>query len=355
MIPSFIKKHIPLILFRLKEYHRIKPSQAPSIPNDSTPNVFIFLAADYGNLGDIAITLAQKKLLSNFFPNDHIIEVPASSNLSQIKAICCKIKNNDIITIVGGGNMGDMYLGYEITRQLIVKLFPDNKIISFPQTTDYSLTDKGQAVLKSAKHVYNNNKKLLLLAREMRSYTFMQQHFSARSIVTPDIVMTLPALQNTDNKREHIYFCLRNDKEKCISDINIKEMILLCKNYDETETIDTHIGDKQCNFAIALHDFLLKISSAKLLITDRLHGMIFSYITGTPCIAFDNSNGKVGLCYEWIKDCNYICYLGSYDKLKFKNILKKIINIKVDNVAIIKQQKKFTSIFQEILENEIQN
>ena len=48
-------------------------------------------------------------------------------------------------------------------------------------------------------------------------------------------------------------------------------------------------------------------------------------------------------------------YLGSYDKLKFKNILKKIINIKVDNVAIIKQQKKFTSIFQEILENEIQN
>ena len=31
-----------------------------------------------------------------------------------------------------------------------------------------------------------------------------------------------------------------------------------------------------------------EFQSAELVITDRLHGMIFSVITGTPCIAFDN-------------------------------------------------------------------
>ena len=39
------------------------------------------------------------------------------------------------------------------------------------------------------------------------------------------------------------------------------------------------------------------------MITDRLHGMIFAYITNTPCIAIDNSNGKVKNFYKtWFED-----------------------------------------------------
>ena len=37
-------------------------------------------------------------------------------------------------------------------------------------------------------------------------------------------------------------------------------------------------------------------------VTDRLHGMIFSVVTGTPCIALDNVSGKVRGVHAWIED-----------------------------------------------------
>jgi pyruvyl transferase EpsI len=45
---------------------------------------------------------------------------------------------------------------------------------------------------------------------------------------------------------------------------------------------------------------------AELIITDRLHGMIFAAITGTPCIVINSKSPKVKGCYEWIKDLDYI-------------------------------------------------
>ena len=40
----------------------------------------------------------------------------------------------------------------------------------------------------------------------------------------------------------------------------------------------------------------------KLVITDRLHGMILSVISGTPWLARDNSSKKVSGVYELISD-----------------------------------------------------
>ena len=51
---------------------------------------------------------------------------------------------------------------------------------------------------------------------------------------------------------------------------------------------------------------LKEFAGAQLVITDRLHGMVFCYLTNTPCIVFSNYNHKVLGTYEWIKDVNYI-------------------------------------------------
>ena len=36
----------------------------------------VFLAADYGNLGDVAITFAQERFLARHFPDYEIVDVP---------------------------------------------------------------------------------------------------------------------------------------------------------------------------------------------------------------------------------------------------------------------------------------
>lgn len=354
MLPAFIRNRIPLVLFALRDYYRIKSSKQSIFQKNRKPKAYIFLAADYGNLGDIAITIAQKELLKKFFSVNQIIEVPATCSLSQIKTYCKQIKHNDLITIVGGGNMGDMYSLYEIRRQLIVKLFPKNKIISFPQTTDYSYSEKGLAMLKSAIYTYKGNN-LLLLAREKKSFDFMKQNFSARCKMTPDVVMTLKGFYGNATRKDLIYFCFRNDKEKSINSESVNEMMSLCHKYGQVKEIDTYIGDNACDFHKSFQDLLNQLSQAHLMVTDRLHGMIFAYITGTPCIAFDNSNGKIGLCYEWIKNSKYIYYLHSYNQQMFEKAVKAMMDIYVDNAIIESEQQEFINLFQEILQHEIQN
>ena len=48
--------------------------------------IVLALAADYGNLGDVAITYAQRKFLEEKFPNYEVIEIPIASN-SRFKSI----------------------------------------------------------------------------------------------------------------------------------------------------------------------------------------------------------------------------------------------------------------------------
>ena len=66
------------------------------------------------------------------------------------------------------------------------------------------------------------------------------------------------------------------------------------------------------------------ISGKKLVVTDRLHCMIFCAVTGTPCIAFDNSNKKISGVYKmWLGDLNYISVSEDFNADSFKNECRK--------------------------------
>ena len=54
---------------------------------------------------------------------------------------------------------------------------------------------------------------------------------------------------------------------------------------------------------------ITRIASAECVVTDRLHGMVLSAVTGTPCVAFRNSYHKVEACYEWLKDLGWIRFI----------------------------------------------
>lgn len=272
------------------------------------PKIYIFLAADYGNLGDIAITYAQQSYLQNKFINHEIIEIPISQTAAGLKTVKRIINPNDIITIIGGGNMGDLYDDIEFLRQLIIKNFPNNKIISFPQTIDFSNTKFGIKSLNIAKRIYSKHKDLTIIAREEKSYQFLIRHFSENNLIkTPDIVFTLNYEKNYI--RDSIILCLRNDKEKTNSSEITSLINCIDKKKEKIKYYDTHVGDIKINSNDRikyLTDIWDAFASSKLIITDRLHGMIFAYITRTPAIVFDNTNNKISQCYEWIKDCGFI-------------------------------------------------
>ena len=273
--------------------------------------IWVFLYADYGNLGDVAISKAQYNFLKNKFPKSEIVKIPISQTLKVLPMIQKIINQNDLITITGGGNMSDLYDDIEYLRQLIINMFPKHKISSFPQSLYLSDTRYGQKRLKKAKNAYNNHPSLTLLARDPVSFSYMRQYFPKVKVkLYPDIVLSQIYVKN--NKRDRtLLFCLRKDQEQ--NGLNIF-MIKSLQNYisnhfDCVKCLDTQVlnedvkldGGDRC-----LYELLDTFSRAGLVVTDRLHGMIFSFITRTPALVFDNKTHKISATYFWIKECGYI-------------------------------------------------
>lgn len=314
--------------------------------------VYIFLAADYGNLGDIALTFAQLKLISEYFPNHVPIEVPSSISISQLKGYIQSVSENDIVTIIAGGNMGDVWSWFEIYRQLIVRKLKNKKIYQFPQTTTYTNSTLGRNLLASAIKIYKGHN-LKMMAREKMSFEFMRRKFNCSCFLAPDLVMTLNYWGNRN--RKGILLCLRNDREKFLSSsVKKKIMSVLSDTNKSINIADTKIeGDfdykKRYNI---LDDFIKEVSKSEVIVTDRLHGMIFAYITGTPAVVLPNSNRKIEMCYEWISNCGFIHFLPLISKQSFGMSLNMALNDRVDVSVLSDNSVYFKSIFNNIFENE---
>jgi len=323
--------------------------------NVNTSKVFIMLAGDYGNLGDIAITEAQKQFIQKNLEGYEIIPVYLNNTLKMIKTIKNIIKPNDIITIIGGGNMGDLYEGYENLRRNLIKSFPNNRIISFPQTIDFSTSESGKKSFQKTLNSYNSHTDLHIFARESISFEIMKKSFSNNIVnLVPDIVLSLKMEKERKEKRDGIVLCLRNDSEVKLDESTRNDMIKLINNkFTNVSFHDTHLGSdgegKHKSFKdlqSAFYNLLDRFSNSKLVITDRLHGMIFCAITGTPCIVLPNSNHKIkGTYKDWLKDVEYISLIEEINSLdSFLNTVDSLLNINSDSLNIIDLNKHYQSL-----------
>ncbi|SHK34903.1 polysaccharide pyruvyl transferase family protein [Epilithonimonas mollis] len=315
------KYNILLFIQKFKGYPFFKRIEISKDRNKA----FFFLAADYGNLGDCAITFAQTKFIEEN-SNYEVIEIPISKTAEGIWFVKEKITKADIVVTVGGGNMGEMYDQIEFLRQLVIKNFPANKIISFPQTFDFSDSSLGKKSLVIAKKIYSRHTNLHLVAREETSYKQMKLEFNHNQIyITPDIVLSLS--ENLQKKREGVIICMRADEEKRLTPEENSSVIELIKNnFNKYEFYDTHIGNTNLNSKereYELNKIWKAFSNCKLVITDRLHGMIFCHITNTPALVFQNTNHKVRETYDWIRKNSNIKVVSNFDLNDVESFIKE--------------------------------
>ena len=94
----------------------------------------------HGNLGDHAIVIAEKKMLSDI--NIKCFEVATDEESYCYKFLKRKISKDTVILITGGGNIGSEWLKEERFIRQVVEDFKENKIIIFPQTIFYKETEQ---------------------------------------------------------------------------------------------------------------------------------------------------------------------------------------------------------------------
>lgn len=289
-------------------------------------DVVLLDTPEHGNLGDHAIAISEVKFLRGL--NKTVIELTAN-NINHFERIFAKFTGRKkTVIITGGGFLGHLWPNEEERVRRILKAFKKNKIIVFPQTITFDMeTDNGRAYFEESKKIYSAHKNLILYVRENKSFELVKRYMPDVSVkLAPDIVTSfIPDIKKSD--RTNILLCFRKDKESIYSDADQRKIYKMIErkypsiDIKETNTvISKSISKKNRNAEV--HNKLKEFSNAKLLITDRLHAMLFALITDTPCIAFGNSSGKVKGVYSWIEDNEYIKYVD--DLIQFSNALDSI-------------------------------
>lgn len=321
-IVGYLKNFIPMdVMFRVKYYRELHNKKTLQIKEGK--HIFFLDAPDYGNVGDQAIAYAIYKFADKYFSEYQFVEILQKDVASYLDFLRKNIKQGDVIFLTGGGNMGNYYRIYEATRRIIIDTFKNNQIVIFPQSIMYSNDFFGRLSLNKAKRVYNGHPNLVVCAREKISFDKMNRIFKD-VILCPDIVLSLidlfPCFQNS--ARKTIGLCLRDDIEQSLNSTDrnrIKEQAEELKQGISTiSTVEEHgIIDFNNRESVVVAK-IKQIANCSALVTDRLHAMIFSVISRTPCLVFNNSNSKIAGTLSWLNDYQGVMLLDSTENIKDK-------------------------------------
>lgn len=347
-IRRILPMEMNLVIRNIKSF--VFQKEYPVNRTDDRPMYFYLDAATYNNLGDQAISLAIEWFLNDEFGKEHVRVINETDIIGYIQSLKNQIYKEDVIVLGGGGNMGDLYPRYESIRRLVIKSFPDNKIVIFPQTIDYTDDKYGMKEFERAKRVYRAHKKLIICAREKKTLEIFKS-FCKNVLLVPDIALYLAGkLLVTKGASSKCGICLREDNESLLDEKERGELFAELKGQSiDFEKITTMyfvedklmcFDDRKCAVQTKLEEF----AKYKMIITDRLHGMIFSILSNTPCLALDNSNHKVSGVYSTIEK-NIIGSINLMGDLSLHEFLDKQISQE--------EQSGVTGIDFSLIENEL--
>jgi pyruvyl transferase EpsI len=264
------------------------------------PLSYLLLTPVTGNMGDQAIAQETMKIL-----NGNTVELVGDSkiNISLLRKI---VRDDDVIVITGGGFLGSLY---DVNEQFVLeslKSFNHNRIVIMPQTVYYEKEIPSETI-----QTYRSHKKLKFMCRDSLSFELVRKTIGVKDVyLFPDMVLLSEKIADLTPKSNVVVLLFRDDKESTNTKDTQSQVETYCreKNY-LVKKLDTNIHKLVMPWKrrLTITNFLRELSEARFVVTDRLHGMIFSYITNTPCIALNNINGKVERVYkDWLINSDYI-------------------------------------------------
>lgn len=359
IVANTLKKSLSQIKWEWNKKRELKKTHhltAEDQEMKSRKKAIVLQTPTHGNIGDQAIAYAQKEFLKVTLPEYHYMEVTADNLLSQYAYIKAILNENDLIFIHGGGNLGTIYPKEEKIRRLIIEQFKDNVVISFPQSASFSNEKFGKNELEKSRNVYGNHPNLTIIARESKTLDILKKEFPDINLIfTPDIVLYLNEREE-NTKRSGITTAFRADGEVSIDSLFKEELLKKLQDSKyELNVSDTHKGLQyhidENNREEILKEKWTEFKKSELVLTDRLHGMIFCAITGTPCIVFKNSNHKIEYSYKnWLKDCNYI-YLAEDNKMPFnelKEVMDKLLHIEPNKINLREHYTPIVDLLEDV-------
>ena len=281
---------------------------------------------NYPNVGDSAIYLGQLACLA-------ALGAPKPCFVCDFRTydraeLARRIGTRGTILLTGGGSFGDLWPFAQELREDIARSFPNNPIVQLPQTIHFQRAD----TLHRARATLNAHAHFTLLVRDFRSQEIARNEFAVPSHLCPDMAFALGPLARTRTAERPLLWLMRTDKERLIelSDAHqpredwldeppmaLRELSYLLMGATRRASLSRVARPLLSGIYAPLARRRLRrgleiLSSAEVVITDRLHGHILSLLLGIPHVMLDNNYGKLSSFYTtWIRDVDDVRLAGS--------------------------------------------
>ena len=260
----------------------------------------------HGNVGDSAIWLGALAAL-------RAIGAPAPAYTCDAdnydRAALARAVGEGVIFFTGGGSFGDLWEKHLLFRERVVADFPHQRIVQLPESVCFERADS----LARSRRVFNAHRHVTLLARDQASLAILRREFSASSHLAPDLAFMLGALPRPAPPEHDVLWLKRDDKEDRWAgrvDAPTVDWVLepqtplirwtkrlreLANARAPLRRLDRllqplaypYLASQRLARGVAL------LSTARVVVTDRLHAHVLALLLGIPHVVLDNSYGKL--------------------------------------------------------------
>lgn len=269
------------------------------------------------NVGDHAQVIAIRAWLEKHFPELPVIEMNKDRGNYFLPALRWLVRSDDLVFLHSGGNLGDRGIWSERKRRQIIGNFPNNQVISLPQTIHFSDTPIGKKEQEETRRIYANHPNLTVIGRDLRSGELATELFSkAKTFCMPDFVLSLPPKDlGEKNNPPKVLLCLRLDDESALTPQQRKHigesLTYEYSYYDTTIPESINLAKREAILEKTLNIF----RAADIVVTDRYHGLIFTVLSQKPCVVLRTVDHKLTSAIDWFKDMPHIAFAQNLDEV----------------------------------------
>lgn len=255
---------------------------------------------NYLNPGDAAIWLGSRNILQelNGAPPAY------TSTLMNFSPNACRSAIGDgIIYFLGGGNFGDIHSRHHRARLRVLAAVPENPAVQLPASCAWS-GDIDTDLLEETRRVLRRRQRVVFLARERKSQAELHSLLGIESMLCPDLAHALHVARTEPTIDLRVL--LRQDNEALRTGAGQLHPEAADWRDLKTQIVTNRLGklalalsppcvrssvqDRVASAKVASALSLLR--PARTVITDRLHGFIFSAKLQRIVVVMDNRTGK---------------------------------------------------------------
>jgi exopolysaccharide biosynthesis predicted pyruvyltransferase EpsI len=230
------------------------------------------------------------------------------------------VKEADLIFLHSGGNLGDRGVWSERGRRLVINNFRKNKIVSLPQTIFFSDTAEGSKERANSQRIYNAHPLLTIMSRDQKSLSIAKELFhNANHLLVPDFVTLLSlkffGLGDRQPLAGSTLAIIRNDSESAFQGRWRGVIENLVSNKAWITDTETNLPLPSFARKFMVTRFLRRIQGFEIVVTDRLHGLIFSILANRPTVVLGTIDHKLQASFQWFADTSPSLYCQYVDEL----------------------------------------